>query len=332
MKIALVLAKYVVVLPVFAYATVWGALALWFQLPGAAWSVAVTSAIYAALGLSATAAIIRPSGKRPIVIFGIAFMAVALYWSTLTPPKDGDWSPEVARQVTGVIERDRLTLTNFRDFEWRTDDDVTEIWTTRSFDLDQIESVDLFQSYWAGPSMAHLMISFGFADGQYLTWSVEVRRSKGEKFSPIADYFKSNPVSIVAGSEEDIVGLRSNIQKADVHLFRLDVAPEERRIFLEEYVRAANEIESSPIFFNSFFTNCSMSVLKLVNRVGADLPLDWRVYINGYLPEYLYDLGKLNQDLSIEELYQIGDISERARNHGLVEGFSQAIRVGVPSP
>lgn len=332
MNAALSLVKIVLLLPAFAYATLWGTLALWYQLPGPAFSVALTSAIFAAFGVSATLSIFRPSGRRPFILFGTALAAVLLFWISLTPPKDGDWSPEVARQVTGVIDGDTLTLTNFRDFEWRTDEDVTERWTTRSFDLSQIETVDLFMSYWAGPSMAHLIISFGFADGQYLSWSVEVRRSQGETFSPVADFFKSNPVSIIASTEKDVVGLRSNIQRANVHLFRLDIAPADQRIFLEEYVRAANEIDRSPIFFNSFFTNCSMSVLKLVNRVGANLPLDWRVYVNGYLPEYLYDLGRLNTNESIETLYRLGDITERARAHGLTDGFSEAIRVGVPSP
>lgn len=332
MTTALTVLKAVFLLPLLAYVTVWGSLALWFQLPGATWSVAISSAIFAGLGLSAIFALFRPSGKRPFLLFGVAFAAVLVFWTSLIPPNDRDWSPEVARQVTGVIDGDLLTLTNFRDFEWRSEEDVTEIWTTRTFDLSQIETVDLFMSYWAGPTMAHLMVSFGFADGQYLNWSVEVRRSKGQTFSPVADFFRTNPVSIVAGSERDIVGLRSNIQLSNVHLFRLDVGPDDRRIFLEQYVRAANEIDSSPIFFNSVFTNCSMSVLRLVRGVGADLPLDWRVFINGFLPEYLYDLGRMNQDYSIEELYALGDITERARAHGLAEGFSQAVRVGVPSP
>ena len=52
----------------------------------------------------------------------------------------------------------------------------------------------MFLSDWAGPEMAHVILSFGFEDGEYLAWSIEVRRSKGGAFSPVADLFKSHPL------------------------------------------------------------------------------------------------------------------------------------------
>ena len=46
--------------------------------------------------------------------------------------------------------------------------------------------------------MAHVIMSFGFDGGDYLAWSIEVRRRKGGEFSPMADLFKSNPLVIIA--------------------------------------------------------------------------------------------------------------------------------------
>jgi hypothetical protein len=219
-----------------------------------------------------------------------------------------------------------------RAFEWRTESDFTEAWITRSFDLSQIETVDLFMSYWGGPEMAHFMLSFGFSDGQYLAWSDEVRREVGASFSPIADFFKAHAISVLASEERDVVGLRSNIQNARVQMFRLKSAPENRRALLEAYVAGANAVAEKPKWFDSVFLNCSRSAIELARHVGIDLPFDWRVIVNGYFPDYLHDMGMMNTDMSIEELYRLGDITERARAVGLTEAYSEAIRDGVPTP
>lgn len=328
----LMIVLFALLLPVLAYSVLWGTLALWYKLPGPEalrWALAGG---FAALGLATIVAMFTPSRWRWFTAFVIALVAVNIWWNTLVPPTEGNWSPELARQATGTIDGDILTLENVRAFEWRTDTDATEIWETRRYDLSQIASVDLFMSYWGGPSMAHFMLSFGFEDGRYLAWSNEVRREVGGGFSPVADYFKAHVIAVVASEERDVVGLRSNIQDARVQLFRLRTTPEKARRLFEAYVAAANEVAETPHWFHSVFTNCSRSVIQLARHAGINLPLSWRVIVNGYFPEYLYNHGGMNTAFSIEELYRLGNITERAQAVGLTEGYSEAIREGVPTP
>jgi hypothetical protein len=40
----------------------------------------------------------------------------------------------------------------------------------------------------------------------------------------------------------------------------------------------------------------------------------------------------MNTDVSLDDLFRLGDITERANTVGLNEGYSAAIRVGVPTP
>lgn len=310
--------------------SLWGAAALWFKLPGPdplRWVVAVG---YLALGLTTLVRLFGSRRLRWLGLFAVAVGATLLWWTSLVPPAEGDWAPELARQVTGEIDGDTLILHDVRVFEWRSTTDFTEAWAAREYDLSTLTTTDLFMSYWAGPVMAHMIVSFGFTDGRYLSWSIEVRRSADGSFDPVADFFKANPIIIIASEERDVVGLRTNVRGESVHMFRLRASPDTARQLLEEYVLVSNGLATSPVYFNSVFTNCSFSVLRMIRAIGIEFPLDWRLLANGYLPAYLYDHGILNEDRSLEDLYASGLITPRAQASDLMEGYSATIREGVP--
>lgn len=313
-------------------ATLWGALALWFQLPGPDTLRLIASWVFGLFGLGMLILQFTRNRVPGLVVFSLVFAGLLAWWSTILPPRDGDWSPDVARQVTGQIDGDILTLTNVREFQWHSNDEYVEAWTKRSFDLAELQTLDMFLSYWAGPEMAHFILSFGFSDGEFLAWSVEVRREVGGGFRPVADFFKTNTLVIVATVEQDVVGVRSNIRGEDVQLFRLRTPPKAARQLLEEYVRDSNLLALRPEFYNSLTTNCTTVVLKMISAIGDTLPLDWRLLANGFLPDYAYDRGALDTRMSMDELRALSRIESRARAAGLGPGFSEAIRVGVPMP
>ncbi|MEP1199415.1 DUF4105 domain-containing protein [Tateyamaria sp.] len=311
--------------------TAWGAAALSFRAPGSDLVQMLLSASFAGLGAVTLYFWLRHRRVKRLLPLVIASVALLVWWSTLQPPSDGNWSPDVARQVTGKIDGDILTLNGVRNFEWRDDGSFVENWETRTYNLSELKSTDLFLSYWAGPEMAHFILSFGFADGQYLAWSIEVRRQVDGGFSPVADAFKENPIVIMAATETDIVGLRTNIRKEDVQLFRLNSDPDAARELLEEYVLDSNALAAAPHWYNSITTNCTTVVLKMMRAIGNAPPFDWRIIVNGYLPEYGYELGSLNTEYSIEELRELGSISSKGQAFGIRPGYSEAIRQGVPA-
>ncbi len=309
---------------------VWGALALHFRMPGPEPLRWAAIAVFVLFGLATLRYLFDWRRWRWLAAFASLTAILLVWWNTLEPPADGDWALGVERQTTGVIEGDILTLTDIRDFDWQTATEATATWTNGTYDLSTIQTVDLFMSYWAGPAMAHLMVSFGFEDGRYLAWSGEVRREAESQFSPVADFFKEHSLVMLAAEERDVIGLRSNIKNETVYIFRLGATPEQARNMLEAYVVKADKLAEEPVFFNSVFTNCSYTVLQMVRAIGVTLPVDWRVLVNGYLPNYLHELGSVNTSVSLDELYSAGDITARALAEGLTPDYSAAIRDGVP--
>lgn len=313
-----------------ALSLLWACGAIWFRAPFPEFARILLCGPIVLFGIGSLIALFRGLFGRAFLVLVILLAPVHLWWATLTPPTMRDWSPDVARQVTGVIEGDILTLTDVREFKWHSPDDATPVWTTRQFDLTTMRSTDLFLSYWAGPEMAHVVLSFGFENGEYIAWSVEVRRVTGGAFSPIADLFKANTLAIVAAVETDVIGVRSNLRGEDVQLFRLRWMPDTARALLEEYVRQANALADQPKWYNSLTTNCTTVIFQMMSAIGDGQMFDWRMIVNGYLPNYAYDRKTLNTEFSLSELRERGKISERAKAAGLERTFSSQIRIGVP--
>jgi Domain of unknown function (DUF4105) len=331
-RLASALMWALVALLVIAPVGAWGTLALWYRLPVAEAARAAVAGLFTIISVVTFVALFTPRRWSALLVFALAFGATVLWWGTIAPPLDGDWAPDVARQTTGRLDGNILTLSDVRDFDWRSGSDFTPRWSERSYDLTKLRDLDLYLDYWAGPEMAHLMMSFGFEDGQELTWSLEVRRKGGGEFSPVADTFKTDTLISLATTERDSIRLRSNVRHEDLRLYRLNTSPESARILLLGYVDEANALKQAPQFYNSITTNCTTAVAKTIRKVGGDLPFDWRLIVNGYLPSLLYEKRVVANSIPLDELIALASIRTRALEADQSPNFSQIIRKGVPSP
>jgi hypothetical protein len=97
-----------------------------------------------------------------------------------------------------------VTLHNVRNFDYRTEQDFVARYDDRTFDLRRLDAVDLIAVYWAGDAIAHIIVSFGFAD-DYVTFSIETRKEQGEAYSSLAGFFKRYELIYVVGEERDLI-------------------------------------------------------------------------------------------------------------------------------
>src|ERR1700719_3629064 len=240
------------------------------------------------------------------------------------------WADDVARITRGKFERVQVTDPDVRNFDWRSNDDYTQRWETRVYDLDRLNSVDMIVSYWAGRAIAHMLVSFGFDDGQHVAFSVEVRREKNKSYSEISGFFKRYGLSIIAADERDVIRVRTNIRAEDDYLYRIRMPLAAMRSLFLGYVQQADDLLKTPRFYNTITVNCTTLVYHMMQRIVGYLPWSYRLLFTGYLPAYVYRVGGLDQSHSLEELRARGRISERAKQADCSDTFSADIRRGMP--
>src|SRR5262249_27592187 len=201
----------------------------------------------------------------------------------------------------------------------------------RTYDLSKLRSLDLFLVYWMGPSIAHTIMSFGFDDGRYLDFSIELRRAQDDQYSALAGFFKTHELVYIGADERDLMALRK-VRNEQIQLYRLRTPPERVRALLVEYVKEANDLAAHPKFYNTLTTNCTTTIFDMMRAVASSIPFDWRVILTGHLPDYLYEHGGLVTRIARKDRRQRADVTSRV-DAGLNEvEFSSRVRGGVPTP
>jgi hypothetical protein len=308
----------------------WGVLALryWDRA-----NPALRTAAAAAWALAALLLIIGFARRRwrwrALAGFTALFALLLAAWSALQPSNDRNWEPENAVLAYATIDGEHITLHNIRNFDYRTETDFTPAYYDRSFDLRQLDTVDLFAVYWMGPAIAHAFLSFGFTDGAHVAFSIETRREKGQSYSSLQGFFRQYTLYYAVGDERDIVRVRTNYRHdPPERVYRYPLrgsAAAGKRLFLE-YLGQINALTQHAEWYNTLTSNCTNSIWFLTRLAPEHVPYSWKILLSGYLPQYLYEQGRLDTSVPFEELQRRAYINPRAQAADRAADFSQQIR------
>jgi len=306
-----------------------------------------------------------------VLYSGLWLVGVGWYFS-IEAKSDRDWQPEVSEVLSYTRDANNpnlITFNNVRNFDWYLADEdanessqgealainATERWETRTVDISKLSGVDITNSYWMGPLIAHTLVSFRFEDDRPLAFSFEIRKENDESFSAFAGFFRRFELSLIASEERDIIYTRSNARGEQVYLFPIShLQKHEVKALFESYLEAADELVAEPSWYNTFTTNCTNIIFYMARIVsGERLPWDYRIWVSGWLPNYLFDIGMLDanpakqgQPWSMDTWYERTHINPQVQgfnNYADVElndqqliensrAFSQQIRQGLPIP
>ena len=285
-----------------------------------------------ALG-SLVALVGKYSSRRTRLGFLAAFILVLIYWSFMPPSNNRNWQTDLAILPWAEISGDTVTVHNIRNNDYRTETDFTVRHYDKTFDLKKLKSVDLFLVYWGSPKIAHTMMSFNFEDQGTICFSIETRKEKGEDYSTIKGFFRQYEVTYVVADERDLVRLRTNYREQgkgeDVYLYHLIANPEvQRKVFLS-YLNEVNRLKEQPDWYNALTGNCTTSIRQHTMVYNPKAKLDWRMIVNGYLDEMIYERGVIDRTLPFAELKKRSYINPKAQAADQDPNFSQRIRQGI---
>lgn len=289
--------------------------------------------LWALAGLAAMVAVLlrlRPRWKKIAGLLAI-FAAVLAWWFTLTPRNDRDWRPEVAQTASAAFKGDTITLHNVRHFDYRTEEDFTPRWETRTVQLSRLTGVDMFLTYWGSPHIAHPIASFQFADAPAVCFSIETRKEKSEGYSTVRGLYRQFELIYIMADERDVIRLRTNYRTGeDTYLYRVKAAPETVRDLFLSYLERVNALHEKPQWYHALTDNCTTGVRLHIQALGKGSPWDWRLLLNGHVDERAYDLGAFDTSLPFAEFKARSFINERARAADQAPDFSTRIRAGLP--
>jgi hypothetical protein len=326
------IAAWVLTGVVVAAMTIWGAGMLYFSpLLEGRWRPLGAGA-YA--GITLLAFLLLSPRRRTVAGALAAFALLVVLFFQIPASNDRDWQPEVAVTPYATINGDMITIHNVRNFDYRTETDFTPRWETRTYDLSKLDSGDIIAVYWAGKAIAHIMVSFGFGGKDYLAVSIETRKEKGESYSTLAGFFRQYELYYVVADERDLIRVRTTYRQPqeDVYVYRTNAPVKNiRRIFLD-YIKSMNDLNERPSYYNTLTTNCTTNILMHTRMNPESPPMSWKVLLSGYVPDYLYELGKMDTTKSFPELEKLSRVNERAHAADKDPAFSERIREGLPKP
>lgn len=313
--------------------TVWGTLFLWLSnIPFAPVRAALAGLF--AIGTLAAFAFAKRR-LRTLAVFLAVFAALVGWYHMIRPSNDRVWAPEVAVLSEATIDGNLVEIRNIRNFDYRAANDFTPRYYDKVFDLDKLRSGDLVSVHWGSPAIAHVFVSFGFEGDDFVAFSIEMRKERGEAGSMLRSFFRKYELIYIAADERDVIRVRTNYRqpREQVYIYRTRVPTEDLRKLFISYAVKIDELNRHPEWYNTIEDNCTTGVLTRARAAYKGRGrYNWKVLFSGYAAEYAYGLDMFDTSLSFDELRERGHVNARAEGADQADEFSLLIREGIPLP
>ena len=262
------------------------------------------------------------------ILSAILLLVVTLgagYLLLKEPNIESAWLPEQARTATTSTEEGRITIHNVRDWTYTESGTLSEDWVDVTLDPSTVvRTWFLIEPFSQLEAVGHTFLSFEFADGTVLSFSVEAKRELGEEYSALKGQFREYELSYQWGLERDFVTRRLIYLDHPLRLYPLTLSSESSEALFRSLLEETDALAQTPRWYNTLSANCTNVLATIVNRhyPGA-LPYDISWNLTGYADRYLMKQGLIET---------AADIPSTQAAHDLTPYLTQVASLATSSP
>lgn len=268
--------------------------------------------------------------KIIIAIIVLPFTAFYLYLKKQKASNQREWEEHQKILPHAKVSKNKVEFKNIRNFKYKSEYDFTIRYYDKTYNLNDLKSVDYIIVPIAKFGIAHTFLSFGFKGGNYLAISIESRREKGERFSPWQGLFNRYELIYLWADEKDVIDLRVNHRNNKVYLYPIEASPNKVKSLFLDMVKKTNKLYKKPEFYNSITKSCSTTLVKHINKIAPKrIPFDPRIIFTKSSDALAYKLGLIKNDKPLSQKRKQFLINKAAKKFSKSKDFSVKIREEV---
>ncbi|MCA9037660.1 MAG: DUF4105 domain-containing protein [Planctomycetaceae bacterium] len=255
------------------------------------------------------------------------------------PSNDRDWAldnsivPEIR-----IVGKD-VSISGFRHITFSSgpedaEDETNVNYSTLRFQIDQLREVwFVVQKFTALEGIAHNFLTFSYDPGdgpRYFSVSVEIRRERGESFSPTRGLYRQYELIYVVADERDEIGSRTVFRPNDrVYLYPVNATSEQVQSLFVSIAARMQALVETPEYYHSLLNNCTNNIVEHTYQLTSK-PINWlnpQIVLPGFADRLAFSRGLIGDgDDDFETLRARCRIDGIARKGGITPDFSTLIR------
>ena len=262
----------------------------------------------------------------------IILVIIFFGWQNLKQPAtQADWQQQLAIPSTAEFNGNEVKINNVRNFRYfPTEQDLHPDYYTKTYNLNEIKKVwYITEPFNENKYAGHTFLSFEFNNGDFLAITIEARKTKQQTYSVWKGFFHTYPLIYIAADERDVLLLRANLRKDNVYVYPVKTSsPENSKLLLVDMLERMNDLIAKPVWYNTFFANCTSSIAYHVNKITPDRvsKLSWQLLLTASADKLALKLGLIDTNLPIEQARQKYFITEKSNRVGDIPEYSKLIR------
>lgn len=267
-------------------------------------------------------------------IFGGVGLLLIIFvaWQALKKvPTTGNWQTSLAVLSTAQFNGDLVTVRNVRNFQYNgSEANPIPAYFDKTYDLNKLTKVWYIDDPFKGMSIAaHTFVSFEFSNGDYLSISIEARKTKGQTYDIFKGMLHTYPLMYIAADEHDTVFVRANVDKDDLYMYPVKLQdPLHAKLLLIDMLEKMNSLAVHPEWYNTVTANCTSQIAWHINKLfPGRLPrIAWQTQLSGYADELALKQGLLDTNLPLDQARKKYYVTTKSQEVGYAPNYSQLIR------